>query len=224
MAPHPDDIEIGAGATVSHLSSLGKQIRFAICTDGRYGSSVIAPSNLIEVRKKESLEGAKALGVDDVVFLPFSDGDQYDRNEMFVSMAKEVSSFKPDVIFAPDPFVSSESHQDHLNVGENARKLAVFAPFDGIMKNYGCEACDVKVLAYYMTAKPNVYVKVKGKDVKKQFSAIRCHESQFPGLESVFTYLSLRSTDFGLRRLKLHCEGFRAYSQIELHCLPECGE
>ena len=37
VGPHPDDIEIGAGATVSRLASLGKKITFLICTDGRYG-------------------------------------------------------------------------------------------------------------------------------------------------------------------------------------------
>ena len=37
IGPHPDDIEIGAGATAAKLSSTGKVIRFLICTDGRYG-------------------------------------------------------------------------------------------------------------------------------------------------------------------------------------------
>ena len=37
VGPHPDDIEIGAGATAARLASMGKQIAFLICTDGRYG-------------------------------------------------------------------------------------------------------------------------------------------------------------------------------------------
>ena len=35
VGPHPDDIEIGAGATVSKLVSIGKKVVFLICTDGR---------------------------------------------------------------------------------------------------------------------------------------------------------------------------------------------
>ena len=42
VGPHPDDIEIGAGATVAALSAQGKNICFLICTDGRYGTNNIA--------------------------------------------------------------------------------------------------------------------------------------------------------------------------------------
>ena len=38
VGPHPDDIEIGAGATVAALAAQGKNICFLICTDGRYGT------------------------------------------------------------------------------------------------------------------------------------------------------------------------------------------
>ena len=34
LGPHPDDIEIGAGATVAALAAQGKTICFLICTDG----------------------------------------------------------------------------------------------------------------------------------------------------------------------------------------------
>ena len=35
LGPHPDDIEIGAGATAAKLAAMGKQVTFLICTDGR---------------------------------------------------------------------------------------------------------------------------------------------------------------------------------------------
>ena len=37
IGPHPDDIEIGAGATAAKLAAEGKDVAFLICTDGRYG-------------------------------------------------------------------------------------------------------------------------------------------------------------------------------------------
>lgn len=223
FGPHPDDIEIGAGATIAKLSALGKQIRFVICTDGRYGSDVIGPDELIGIRRAEAIASAGKLGVDDVVFLNLSDGAFYKEEELFKAMAAAISFFNPDIIFAPDPFVSNECHRDHLNVGNTARNLACFAPFSSIMGQYGCKKSDVKAIAFYMTAKPNVYVKTGG-SIKKQFEALKCHKSQASGLESVYLYLRLRSLDFGLRRLSLHAEGFRAYTQTEMHCLPERGE
>ena len=44
VGPHPDDIEIGAGATVSRLTAQGKRVTFLICTDGRYGTENTALS------------------------------------------------------------------------------------------------------------------------------------------------------------------------------------
>ena len=37
IGPHPDDIELGAGATAAKLVNAGKKVTFLICLDGRYG-------------------------------------------------------------------------------------------------------------------------------------------------------------------------------------------
>ncbi|MBQ7644968.1 MAG: PIG-L family deacetylase, partial [Spirochaetales bacterium] len=78
IGPHPDDIEIGCGATVSKLVSLGKEVSFLICLDGRFGLTNAPegtlPKDLIEIRRKEAIESAKMLGVDDVHFLDMQDG------------------------------------------------------------------------------------------------------------------------------------------------------
>ena len=140
------------------------------------------------------------------------------------AIASEIASFQPDVIFAPDPFVPNECHQDHLNVGMCARKLACFSPYGGIMKErYSCNPAEVKALAFYMTAHPNTYVKTSSVLLRKQLDAIKLHESQFSAGADVFAYLRLRSADMGIRRFHLHAEGFRAYSQTGMHCLPELG-
>ena len=64
LGPHPDDIEIGAGATAAKLAALGKQVCFLICTDGRFGDGS-APDGihgqaLIEMRKQEAIRSASA--------------------------------------------------------------------------------------------------------------------------------------------------------------------
>ena len=73
IGPHPDDIEIGAGATAAKLAASGKQVCFLICTDGRFGDQN-TPNDckdqaLIELRKQEAFRSAAALGVTDVRFL-----------------------------------------------------------------------------------------------------------------------------------------------------------
>ena len=230
VGPHPDDIEIGAGATAAKLAAEGKQICFVVCLDGRFGegNTTLRGQELIEMRKKEAIKSASMLGVEDVRFLDLCDGGFYSQEELVKRIAGVAGDFGAEVILAPDPCVSSECHKDHINVGKAARQVACFAPYEGIMEGYGAVKAPVQALAYYMTAKPNRYVKTSGY-LKKQIDAIfTCHKSQFPedcgDGDSIRLYLKLRSIDFGIRSLKGCAEGFRVLGSTHMHCLPEAGE
>ncbi len=232
LGPHPDDIEIGAGATAAKLAAAGKQVTFLICLDGRYGldhaPAGTTPEELIAVRQDEARASARMLGVEDVRFLGLSDGGFYDPDELLRSAAKVVGEVKPQVIFAPDPDPASECHVDHRRVGECAKMLSYFAPYAEIMARYGAETAPAEALAFYMTARPNRFVKTAGL-LEKQLNAIfRCHVSQFPAggadERSITLYLKLRSADFGLRTLSGGAEGFRVLGRTQMHCLPEAGK
>ena len=231
VGPHPDDIEIGAGATIAALTAQGKNICFLICTDGRYGTvnlkEEVSEEELIATRKDEAVRSAAALGVTDVRFLNLSDGGFYNTDDLLRGIAGVISDFQPDVIFAPDPAPASECHIDHLNVGKAVRTLAVNAANPGIMKKLGATPCPLKAVAFYMTAKPNVFMKTTG-FVKKQFAALfENHLSQYPegcsDRKSIELYLKLRARDFGMRSFHITAEGFRMLGTTHMHCLPEAG-
>lgn len=232
IGPHPDDIEIGAGATAAKFAAAGKELCFLICTDGRYGDAYVpagtSVQELIAVRQKEARRSAAFLGVSDVRFLGLSDGGFYAPEALRQGIAEVIGDFGPDLIFAPDPRVSSECHADHLNVGEAAMQLACFAPYAGIMVGYGAKVASVKALALYMTAKPNQYIKTSGYLNRQLKAVFSCHKSQFPAgcdeARSISLYLKLRSADFGLRSLKGSAEGFRVLGVTQMHCLPEAGD
>ena len=227
VGPHPDDIEIGAGATAAKLAACGKDVCFLICTDGRYGtdhcSPALAGEELAAIRRAEAEASASLLGVKELRFLPFSDGGFYEPAALQRAIAEVMVDFRPDVVFAPDPCVSSECHTDHLNVGEAVRRLACFAPNPGIMAAYGLESFSLQALAYYMTARPNRYVDTRGWLDLQLRSIYECHKSQFPKRDAVAVYLKLRAADFGLRTLTGCAEGFRVLGQTQMHCLPEAG-
>lgn len=231
LGPHPDDIEIGAGATAARLAAEGKAVTFLICMDGRFGlehaPAGTTSEELIEIRRKESIAGAAALGVMDVRFLGLSDGGLYDKEELYRGIARVIGETRPEIIFAPDPCVTSECHADHLNVGEAARRLAFFSPFPEIMAAHGAGSAPVQAIAYYMTAKPSRFVGVRAYR-ERQLAAIRCHASQFPddseALRSLTLYLKLRAAEYGIRSLKGSAEGFRVLGQTQMHCLPEAGK
>ncbi len=231
IGPHPDDIEIGAGATAAKLASAGKEVSFLVCTDGRFGEKEevgLKGEALIAKRKAEASASAARLGVKQVYFLGLSDGGFYEEKELLQGIAQAVGDVQPDVIFAPDPCVTSECHRDHLNVGNAAKQIACFAPYSGIMHGYGAESAQVAAVAFYMTAKPNRFVKTCGY-VKKQLEVVfQCHLSQFPAgcadAKSISLYIKLRAVEFGLRSLKGCAEGFRVLGITQMHCLPEAGK
>ncbi len=230
IGPHPDDIEIGAGATAAKLAAAGKKVTFLVCTDGRFGlenaPAGTTPDELAVMRQEECLAAAKSLGVEDVRFLGLSDGAFYDTDELLRGIARVIGEMKPELIFAPDPDVSSECHADHRNVGEAARRMAFFAPFPEIMEKRGAEPANVQALAFYMTAKPNRYVKTRGL-LDRQLNALLLHKTQFPkeseAFKSISAYLKLRAADFGIRTLGGQAEGFRVLGRTQMHCLPEAG-
>ena len=203
---------------------------FLLCLVGRFGLDFAAPGTtpdeLAHIRAEECKKAAKVLGVTDVRFLNFWDGGLYSEKDLTDAIAKVIGEVKPQVIFAPDPCVTSECHKDHLAVGEAVRRLAFFAPFKEIMETYGAETAPAEAIAYYMTAKPTRFVGT-AKFFGRQIQAILCHESQFPkeseAFKSVETYLKLRAFDFGLRSFKGKAEGFRVLGRTHMHCLPEAG-
>jgi LmbE family N-acetylglucosaminyl deacetylase len=106
IGAHPDDIEFGVGATVAKLAKKGHNIFFFIMTFG--GNHVNH-----ELRKKEAIESAKILGVNNVLFGnvdPFQ--LTYDRKNVKI-IDDVIEKIKPDEIYLPYP---SDSHQDHRNV------------------------------------------------------------------------------------------------------------
>ncbi|MBQ5771466.1 MAG: PIG-L family deacetylase [Clostridia bacterium] len=228
VGPHPDDIEIGAGATVNKLTEMGKSVHFLIASDGRYGTenTNLSEEALISERQREAAASAAALGVKSIRFLPFSDGGFYDQEELLNALSKAISEIRPDVIFAPDPEVHSEAHLDHLKVGSAVKHAACFAGNPGIMKKRGAAAHPVRMVAFYMTSRPNGYVKLKKRHLTCQLSAIfENHKTQFPegsdAGKQIALYLKIRSLDMGLKRLTLHAEGFRISDSLHMHCLPE---
>lgn len=237
IGPHPDDIEIGAGATVSKLKKLNKDVTFLICLDGRFGKENLKEdipcAELVKIRKNECIESAAKLGVDRCLFLDLCDGGLYSDRELLQGIACTINEVKPDIIFAPDPDVISECHADHIRVGRAAKELANFANYKEIFETYlpkGAEVSEgicVNAIALYFTNKPNKYVRTYG-HFKKQLDALYCHASQYPkgsaATKAVVSYLKVRAVDFGLRRFSIPCEGFRMMNRTRMHCLPEASK
>ena len=124
LAPHPDDETLGCGGTIARLTSAGAEVHLVVVSDG--GKISLPPgdkhTDIIEVRKKESEEAAKVLGIQQTHFLGYPDGelrgfsDKIGRDILHI-----IERFKPEILLSPSPL---DHHDDHIAVSKVAEGLA----------------------------------------------------------------------------------------------------
>src|SRR3990170_4303485 len=77
VVAHPDDAEFTSGGTLAKWAGEGAHVRYVVCTDGSKGGDdlVIDDIALRDLREAEQRAAAEILGVKDVAFLRYPDGD-----------------------------------------------------------------------------------------------------------------------------------------------------
>jgi len=234
IGAHPDDIEVGCGPTVAKLTSMGKRVCFIVCTDGKYGSTDpdMKSDELVRIRQDEAVKAAAVLGVNDVRFLGFPDGGEYDMRRLKDKIAIELAKFKPDIIFAIDNHVKSEIHPDHIMAGRATEIAMLTCAFPLMMKDLGVnEVASPKGIAYYYTDRPNSYVKVNKEMMNKRVEALEAHKSQFLCDEETIKnfnlmklYFKIMGIRFGMRRFHKYADAYRVLSSLHTHCAPDASD
>ena len=225
VSPHPDDAEIGCGATMKKLSGLGKEVYLAVVTDGRKGYSdpSMQEEKVVEIRKQEQLRAARILGVKEIFFLGFEDLGDYrvsDVREKLIALMRRV---KPDVVFTVDPYLKYEVHPDHIKVGLAAMQASLFSGFPSIPPK-DIELHPVKAVALYLTSSPNTFVCVDAEHESK-LAALKEHESQFSQMwEMIEGYVDYKSRECGKVQGCKRAEGFKVLPTLFLHVFPDADE
>jgi LmbE family N-acetylglucosaminyl deacetylase len=126
VGAHPDDNDFGAGATVAKAARERAAVIYLIATTGQRGSSdqTMTPERLSAIRKKEQQDAAGALGVREVRFLDYVDGEVVADIRLKEQVVLSIRRHRPDIVFTMDPsffyyknygFVN---HSDHRAIGE----------------------------------------------------------------------------------------------------------
>jgi LmbE family N-acetylglucosaminyl deacetylase len=126
VGAHPDDNDFGAGATLAKATRRGAKVIYLIATTGQRGSSdeAMTPERLSGIRKKEQEEAAKALGVREVHFLDYVDGELIPDLRLKEQVVIYIRRHRPEIVFTMDlsffyfknfGFVN---HSDHRAIGE----------------------------------------------------------------------------------------------------------
>ncbi len=188
IAAHADDIEFGASGSIARWINEGAQVTYCIVTDNSAGSNDPAADLawLVIKREEEQRASAAVIGVTDVRFLGYRDGDLQPTMELRRALTRIIREVRPDRVLSPDPTtVLIENfyvnHPDHRAVGE-AALYAVF-PSAGTRPIFpdllveGYEPHDVRDLYLMLSNQPDVFVDITD-TIDLKVEALLCHESQ----------------------------------------------
>jgi LmbE family N-acetylglucosaminyl deacetylase len=228
VGAHPDDNDFGAGATVAKAARQNAEVLYLIATTGQRGSSdeTMTPERLSDTRKKEQKNAASVLGVREVHFLDYVDGELIPDLRLKEQVVKYIRRYRPDIVFTMDPSffyfknLGFVNHSDHRAIGEAtldacyplARDLLSFPEHVKI----GLNPHKVKelLLHSFVPENANFYVDVTDTfDIK--IKALSLHKSQVSDIQKIEERMRDRAEAAGRLGGCRYAEAF-----VRLH-LPE---
>jgi LmbE family N-acetylglucosaminyl deacetylase len=179
---HPDDAEYHAGGTIARMVEEGCVVNYVTVTDGSKGTFNVNmdPKALSETRKREQRAAADVLGVKDLFFLDYPDGDLYPSLELRGKLVEIIRKVKPKIVMTLDAWLPYEVHPDHRVTGLMASEATVFAGMPSFHKEQilsGIEAHKPDFILLFATGSPNFFTDIT-RFIDKKAEAIMKHESQ----------------------------------------------
>lgn len=187
IGAHPDDVELGCGATVAKMTAMGKKVGILDLTRGELGTRGTA-----ETRKSEAAESAKILGVEVRENLGYRDGFFVNDEEHQLGIIRMIRKYRPDIVLAN---ALDDRHTDHGNGAALVHKAAFLS---GLRKiDTGQEAWRPKHLFHYIQwfpLKPDFIMDVSG-FLEKKKEAVFAYKTQFydPSNQEPDTAISSKS-------------------------------
>jgi LmbE family N-acetylglucosaminyl deacetylase len=164
--PHPDDETLGAGSTLARYAAEGVEVSLLCATRGERGwfdSEGPNPglADLARIRETELRCAAEQLGIHEVSFLDYIDGevDQAEPEEIIARLVLHIRRIKPQVVitFGPDGVYG---HPDHIALSQFTNGALVCAA-DRNFVDQGAQASHRVLKLYYMVDSFEVVEAVK---------------------------------------------------------------
>lgn len=225
VQPHYDDNDIGAGGTLALLHDRGVEIIYLTVTDDMMGVLDISLSDeaAADQLKREQVKAGEIIGVSKHYRLDYPDAGAYDYYELRRQIIRTIRLVKPDLLFAPDPWLAYEAHRDHVLTGQAAAEATMLYGLPRLPSDPAVDATyslhEVLGIAFYYTDDPNTIVNISPVHEKKK-EAVRCYQSQFSTEDMARLLMVLDAKE---RITAERCEfplaeGLKVMHPLQLHC------
>ncbi len=213
---HPDDVELGCGATIAKEISRGKKVGIVDLTRGELGTRGTA-----EIRDLEAKKSAEILGVSARENLGFADGFFVNDKDHQLKIIEMVRKYQPEIVLCN---AIQDRHIDHAK-GSNLVSDACY--LSGLIKiqtehqgvvQHQWRPKQVYHYIQWQNIQPDFVVDISG-FIDKKIAAIQAYSSQFYDPKSkepetpitsknFFDSVDYRARDLGRLIGVNHAEGF----------------
>ncbi len=157
IGPHPDDIEIGCGASLAKFNAKGHKVYIFIATDGAAGGDS-------QTRRLEQENSARIMGVSEIFWGRCKDTEITIDRHTIAAVEKIIQQVNPDMILVN---YHDDTHQDHRNMAAITNSATRY----------------IRNVLFYETPTtqnfmPNVYVDIGTEFLATKLQALRAHSSQ----------------------------------------------
>jgi len=176
IGAHPDDVELGCGATIAKEISAGKKIGILDLTRGELGTRGSA-----EIRDIEANNAAKLLGVSIRENLAFADGFFVNDKEHQLKIIKIIRKYKPEIVLCN---AIDDRHIDHPKGSQLVSEscfLSGLLKVETVFEGKQQQAWRPKQVYHYIQWKniePDFVVDVTG-FIEAKVEAVKAYSSQF---------------------------------------------
>ncbi len=214
IVAHPDDAEFTVGGTVASWVKEGCQVTYVVCTDGNAGSheAGITREKLAGIRRAEQRAACVTLGVSEVVFLGYDDGQLEPSLDLRRELVRVIRQYRPEVVICWDPtrlFVDGEyiNHPDHRAAAQAAIDAVAPASEMPLLWPEVGAPHRVRQLYVYGNDQANVWIDVT-ETIERKIAALRQHTSQIGDWDPT-EMIRKWSAEVGQEKGLAHAESYR---------------
>jgi LmbE family N-acetylglucosaminyl deacetylase len=190
VVAHPDDLEYGAAAAVARWTSQGKHVSYVLLTSGEAGIAGQDPAVVGPLREEEERRSAAIVGVSDISFLGYPDGEIEYGLPLRRDLAKAFRQAQPDVVITMSFDLTwgedgPVNHADHRAVGLAVLDACRDAANEWVFRDLGLPRSGIKDAYVSAVGDPSHFVDVTA-TIEAGIASLKEHRAYLDGLGGDF--------------------------------------